>query len=542
MKNWTLGKRIAANSGLLIILILFVGAAAFYGLTRIRQTAELISTDNIPGLIACGDSGRNIPTNFSNLLLFAQAQTPEERETFRTAVKQVSAEHAETLKAYEASITTAEDRTLFNNLNHSRDTYSKARDEFIAAIDAGRKDEAAKLLKEQVRPALADYSGASKKLYDYNRASGDQSSKKISTGTQSLEKLIGWVSICALVFGSALAWFIARGINRVLARLATTLSESSEQVSSASSQVSNASQILASGANQQAASLEETSASLEEMSSMTKRNAESAAKANDLTRETRHNADQGAADMQAMAQAMTDIKSSSDEIAKIIKTIDEIAFQTNLLALNAAVEAARAGEAGAGFAVVAEEVRNLAQRSAQSAKETAGKIEMAIAKTSQGVVISNKVQQGLQAIVTRIRSVDELVTEVATASREQSDGIGQVSIAVSEMDRVTQSNAASAEETSSAAQELNAQSLSLESVVRELTALVSGTAVSSGVGFASPNHSVQSSRPSRPAVTTRTLASKKASVPTKGAYASNPASHRDDHWSDMSVATSPSHQ
>ena len=173
-------------------------------------------------------------------------------------------------------------------------------------------------------------------------------------------------------------------------------------------------------------------------------------------------ADTGAADMTAMTAAMNEIKTSADDIAKIIKTIDEIAFQTNILALNAAVEAARAGEAGAGFAVVADEVRNLAQRSAHAAKETAGKIEGAITKTAQGVTISNKVAISLEEIATRSREVDELVVEIATASTEQNQGIGQVTQAVAQMDQVTQKNAASAEESASAAEELNAQALAMQ--------------------------------------------------------------------------------
>jgi methyl-accepting chemotaxis protein len=267
-------------------------------------------------------------------------------------------------------------------------------------------------------------------------------------------------------------WFIVRRLNMSLRAIAQGLDSSSEQVVSAAGQVGASSQSLAEGANEQAASLEETSSSLEEMSSMTKRNAENSQKTNDLARQTRAAADKGAADMQQMNQAMEAIKVSSDDIAKIIKTIDEIAFQTNILALNAAVEAARAGEAGMGFAVVADEVRNLAQRSAQAAKETAAKIEGAIGKTAQGVVISNKVAEALNEIVVKARQMDELAAEVANASNEQAQGIAQVNTAVSQMDKVTQGNAASAEECASAAEEMNSQAHSMKESVAELLQLV----------------------------------------------------------------------
>ena len=276
-----------------------------------------------------------------------------------------------------------------------------------------------------------------------------------SLGTASTTLIFGL--IVALVLGIGAAWVITSSIVKVLTGTAESLSEGSDQVASASGQISSSSQSLAEGASEQAASLEETSASLEEIASMTKRNAENALSAKDLSSETRQAAETGSANMQEMNHAMADIQSASSNIAKIIKTIDEIAFQTNILALNAAVEAARAGEAGAGFAVVADEVRNLAQRSAQAAKETAEKIEDSIAKSANGVAISGKVTESLTQIVTKARQVDELVAEIATASREQSQGIDQVNTAVTQMDKVTQTNAASAEESASASEELTAQ-------------------------------------------------------------------------------------
>jgi methyl-accepting chemotaxis protein len=291
--------------------------------------------------------------------------------------------------------------------------------------------------------------------------------------------------------------FMQRSIIKPIERTITLLGNSSDQLKESSKQVTAASQTLAEGASEQAASLEETSSSLEEISSMTKRNEENSQHAKELANQARHAADVGTSDMQAMSQAMNDIKVSSDDIAKIIKTIDEIAFQTNLLALNAAVEAARAGEAGMGFAVVADEVRSLAQRAAQAAKETSAKIEGAIAKSQQGVEVSAKVAQGLQEIVNKVRQVDELVAEVAVASKEQTQGIGQVNNAISEMDKVTQSTAANAEESAAAAEELNAQAQSLKDSVAELQKLVGNAEVE--------RHSVSVETNAKPALTTKPL-------------------------------------
>ena len=297
----------------------------------------------------------------------------------------------------------------------------------------------------------------------------------------STSRAMALVSAGVMVLVGADFWVFSRTqIDRPLENAITGLAQGADHIASASVQIATSSQKLAEGANQQAVSLEQSSASLEEMSSMTKRNAESAAEAKTIATQTRVAAETGQSDMAEMKAAVDAIETSSSEISKIIKTIDEIAFQTNILALNAAVEAARAGEAGAGFAVVADEVRSLAQRSAVAAKETADKIDDATARSAQGVEISGRVAAGLQQILAKAREVDQLVSEIATASNEQSEGIGQINMAISQMDKVTQSNAASAEETASAAEELNAQSEELRTTSQELAALVGAKTGESG--------------------------------------------------------------
>jgi methyl-accepting chemotaxis protein len=280
--------------------------------------------------------------------------------------------------------------------------------------------------------------------------------------------------VTALITGVAVAIFITRSITKPINKIIASLTEGSEQVASASGQVSSASQSLAEGATEQAAGLEETSSSLEEMSSMTKQNADNAQQANSLSDEAKNAADGGSQSMEKMNSAIAEIQKSSDETAKIIKVIDEIAFQTNLLALNAAVEAARAGEAGKGFAVVAEEVRNLAMRSAEAAKNTADMIEESVKNSQNGVNIAEEVGKALESIVQGISKTSELVGEIAAASQEQAQGIDQVNKAVSQMDKVTQQNAANAEESASASEELSAQAEQMQGVVSDLIALVGG--------------------------------------------------------------------
>lgn len=281
--------------------------------------------------------------------------------------------------------------------------------------------------------------------------------------------------IAAIIIAFAAAWTIIVSITKPINRVVEGLSEGSQQVAAASEQLSSSSQQLAEGSAEQASSIEETSSTLEESASMVKQNTENTKQAAILARQAKDAADKGNIEMQEMMESMGELKKSSDEIAKIIKVIDEIAFQTNILALNAAVEAARAGDAGMGFAVVADEVRNLAQRSAQAAKDTASIIESNIGLSQKGVEVSKRVNEALNEINLQAQKVNELLDEVAAASQEQSQGIMQINKAITQMEQVVQENAANAEESASAAEELSAQSENLKGIVNQLIQLVNGS-------------------------------------------------------------------
>lgn len=420
----------------------------------------------------------------------------------------------------------------------------------IATVESLALDSDAKTALLALKPDIARYTSQAARIVDLayrDRSAGAdavptfiESFKLLEGSLEKLGKLLESHSNAAVREGNRVATIGARivlfaasagfllaiglglGFGRTLLAtlkpLIAALEETAGETSSAADELAGASHSLAEGASRNAAALEEAGAALEEMSSMTKRNARSAATGKELSAQTRQAAQEGTGRLREMSETVAGIKgavaemqiavvemqASSEEVAKIIKTIDEIAFQTNLLALNAAVEAARAGEAGMGFAVVADEVRVLAQRSAQAAKDTAERIENSIKRSEHGAVASGavvknlagieatavKVQQGFDSIFGKVTSLDEVIAEVAAASHEQSQGVGEVARAVGDMDKISQASAANAEENASAAQQLTSRATALRQVVASLQAFLgqsdSGPNPGFGLGTATP--------------------------------------------------------
>ncbi len=366
----------------------------------------------------------------------------------------------------------------------------------ITSEEDKQRFETAKARAVEYKAGIENYLRESKKVTDLASQRMDSAKAAIDTATEAagaarkrneeickststnLNSASFWITIglaVAALLGLIMAIGITRSITKPINHVIDGLTSGSEQVESAANQVAQSSTQMAEGASEQASSLEETSASLEEMTAMVSQNADNARQASSGAGHARESAIHGREAMGRMGEAITMIKESSDQTAKIIKTIDEIAFQTNLLALNAAVEAARAGDAGKGFAVVAEEVRNLAQRSAEAARNTSELIEGSQRNADNGVAVSQEVAAILDEIVGGVQKVAQLINEVAAATEEQARGIQQLNVAVTQMDQVTQANAANSEEAASASEELSAQAGELSNMVGQLVAVVTGS-------------------------------------------------------------------
>lgn len=488
--QWTISRRITVGLTALVALTLVIGMFALARMSEMSQFITQLANTTIPSVTTLNEIGQSVRQQAIYTERISDADGAA-----RTALEELLAKETKSveqgLAAYEQSmISDPEDRRLLEEVKRAfADTQAARKQLLDQSRELLTRDEASPetndMLKLRIKVSHSQASAAEDALQQaidacraYNVKLGKSDSEAGKALSESsmhiLEISLGAVVLLAIV----ISFVIVRSTNRVLLEVMTDLDSSALQTASAAREVSMASQMLSSGASEQASAVEETSTSLEEISSMVRATADNAGRAKELAAEARGVAEGGSKIMSDMKMAMTAIDASSAEVAKIVKNIDEIAFQTNILALNAAVEAARAGDAGAGFAVVADEVRSLAQRSAAAARETADKIDAAIANSRRGAECTAQVGQALQQITDKVTATDSLVGEIASAAGEQAQGVGQVGVAVNQMEQIAQSNSASAEESAAAAEQLDAQAEMMRTLVGRLRSLVSGAAAS----------------------------------------------------------------
>ncbi len=471
----TIGKRVTIGYALVVVITLFLGIFALMRLNENGRLSDSIVDDAIPGTYSSGQIQVMTQKNLSLLLRHIVADSISQKDEIEKEFLEVKIRLDKLMADYEPKIGSDEEKALIHNIVVARGDWLAAKNDVIPVSRQMKSAECMAIFMTKVRPAFEKVQVAANKLAEYNQQAADQAGRNIMSSIKSGRTGIIVALIASAIISAGVGYLIVRGVNSVLTRVVQTLGESARQVASASSQVSSSSQSLAKDASEQAAALEETSASLQSISSMTEKNATSAQEAASIADHANMSANKSNQAMLQMVDAINLIQTKADETAKIIGAINEIAFQTNLLALNAAVEAARAGEAGKGFAVVAEEVRNLAMRSAEAAKNTSTIIEESVNSAKNGAAISSTVAKELSDIVSTSVKMNTLLAEIATASKDQSQSVGQVGAAMSQMDKVTQSSAANAEQSAAASEELSAQAEQMTSIVNELSTIIGAT-------------------------------------------------------------------
>lgn len=475
--NWIQNLKISQKLLVLIFMAVFfvgvVGSVGYYFNQKACTDMSSLYKDRLLPIKWLNLARIHAIANNSNV--YTAIATNDSTE-IAELIADIQSRAAEVVKLLDDYGKTKLDPYEVDNLSKVRqllDDYKSERNRVIK-LAGENKDALALNLFNEHTPLFKEIVSTLGGLADYNAKVADEINIQNDKDAAMANTLLVGSIISALALLISLGLMITNMITRPITRAVEELSDSSDQVTSASGQLSSTSQQLAEGSAEQAASLQETSSTLEQSASMVRQNTENTKQAAILAKQAKDAAGKGNHEMKEMMISMAELKKSSDQIAKIIKVIDEIAFQTNILALNAAVEAARAGEAGMGFAVVAEEVRNLAQRSAQAAKDTAAIIESNIQLSEQGVSVSKNVNESLVEINEQAQKVSELLDEVAAASQEQAQGIAQINKAISQMEQVVQSNASTAEESASASEELSSQSVNMKGIVNSLVVLVNG--------------------------------------------------------------------
>ncbi|MDX5627445.1 MULTISPECIES: methyl-accepting chemotaxis protein [unclassified Brenneria] len=506
MKNFRIGIRLAVGFGVLIIFSLVMLVSGVYQLRQIDQSTQRMMQEPLRKERLVADWFSVISASVQRSTAVARSSDGSLAELFAADNAAASKGSAERQEQFAKLVSSPEEKALFEKLGEVRQIYIRARDAISAANANGQREQALQLFDRDFQPAARNYLDTLQALRDQQRATINQLGADISRNAGNGYLFLGIIGLLITIAGSLIAWMLTRSIVRPLehavqitnavaggdltqnvraegrdetAQLLHALQEmttqlrtivgevrqGSESIAGASSQIAAGNLDLSSRTEEQSSALQETAAAIEQLASTVRQNADNAKQANQLAQSTAGQAQSGGQLMNDVVQTMGAIDTSSRKIVDIISVIDGIAFQTNILALNAAVEAARAGEQGRGFAVVAGEVRSLAQRSASAAKEIKELIDHSVQTVETGNRLVEQAGASILDIVSGVRKVSDLVGEISSASQEQSLGIDQVNVAVTQMEQTTLQNAALVNEASAATQSLQQQAEQMEQVV-----------------------------------------------------------------------------
>jgi methyl-accepting chemotaxis protein/methyl-accepting chemotaxis protein-1 (serine sensor receptor) len=471
----TLGKKISLACASLVAITLGLGAVSVLYVSRLDSAVQSVALVSLPGTVQLAWLSQTAAGEERAMLKHMLADTPEMQARYESDLARLESRFQRGLREYGSDLPDAHSRELFARIAPAHEQVMREWSGAILPLSRAHnaRDSFARWVSDMLPAVQAQGQALAAGMDDNQQRARRAAQATMGTG-QAARIWFILLAILSVMAGIGLAYAVVRKLNRALRKVVNDLSRGAEQVAGAAGQISCSSQSLAQGTAEQAASLEQTSASTEEMTAMTRKNAENSESCAKLMGAVDARIAEANQSLDEMVTSMEEINASSDKISKIIKVIEEIAFQTNILALNAAVEAARAGEAGMGFAVVAGEVRNLAQRSSQAAKDTAVLIEESIAKSNGGTVKVSRAADAIQAIAESANKVKLLVDEVNFGSQEQARGMAQIAKAVVEIEQVTQRAAASSEETASASEELSAQAEAMRNLIEGVRQLAGG--------------------------------------------------------------------